>query len=256
MHKFVGLVLASTLLSNSVLVPLVANAQTVPSSVSTSSVTVESMTTAQVSSVQEPASATPPSLLPTNIFSVGVPSTTADSSLPASSASVSDLLPASILTPATYSVTLTSYNAVADQTSPTPWITASGAHTNPEVIAARSHGLASQLPFGTIIAIMGPSSADDGPYCGYSSVSRLIGYRVIADTTNARFIAPRIDVQLDQNEKVNIGGKLINPSVALGACTGVQIQVVGYVSPQHIPQTQAALAALVNNSQHLAFAKF
>ena len=251
MHKSVGLVLASILLSNSVLVPLVANAQTVPTSVSTSSVNVESMTTAQVSSVQEPASATSPSLLPTNMLMHAEPSSTASTVVP-----VNDLLPASILTPATYSVTLTSYNAVADQTSPTPWITASGAHSNPEVIAARSRGLANALPFGTIIAVMGPSSNDDGPYCGYSSVSHLIGYRVIADTTNARFIAPRIDVQLDQNEKVDMGGRLINPSVALGACTGVQIKVVGYVNPQDIPQTQAALADLVTNSDNLAYAKF
>ena len=246
MHKSVGLVLASILLSNSVLVPLVANAQTIPDSVSTTSVNVESMTTAQVSSVQEPASATPPSLLPVMPM------------IPKGTVSVSRLLPASELnaSPTTYSVTLTSYNAVPSQTSPTPWITASGARSNPAVIAARSHGLANQLPFGTIIAIMGPSSADDGPYCGYNTVSHLIGYRVIADTTNARFIAPRIDVQLDQNDKVDVGGKLINPSVALGACTGVQIQVVGYVNPQSIPKTQAELAALVNNSQNLAFAKF
>ena len=85
--------MASTLLSYSVLVPLMANAQTVPNSVSTSSVNTESMTTAQVSSVQEP--------------------TAIPLGLPASS---------NVL-----SVTLTSYNAVPDQTSPTPWLTASGA---------------------------------------------------------------------------------------------------------------------------------
>ena len=252
MHKSVALVLGSILLSNSVLVPLVANAQTIQNSVSTSSTNIESMTTAQVSSVQEPASATTPSLLPTNILMNAGSNKTASSVL-----SSNTLLSASVPTSLnTLSVTLTSYNAVPAQTSATPWMTASGAHTNPEVIAARSHGLASQLPFGTIIAIMGPSSADDGPYCGYSSVAHLIGYRVIADTTNARFIAPRIDVQLDQNDKVNFGGRLINPSVALGSCTGVQVQVVGYVDPLHIPKTQAALAALVNNSQHLAYAKF
>ena len=245
MHKSVSLVLASILLSNSVLVPLVANAQTIQNSVSTSSANVESMTTAPVSSVQEPASATSLSLLPVvPMISKGTVTT-------------SHLLSAStLISPATYSVTLTSYNAVPSQTSATPWMTASGAHSNPEVIAARSRGLATALPFGTIIAVMGPSSEDDGPYCGYDKVSHLIGYRVIADTTNARFIAPRIDVQLDQNDKVVMGGHLINPSVALGACTGVQIQVVGYVDPQHIPQTQAQLSDLVNNSQHLAFAKF
>jgi hypothetical protein len=104
---------------------------------------------------------------------------------------------------------------------------------------------------------MGPADgSDEGPYCGYDTVSRLIGYRVIADTTNARFISPRIDIQLDQNDKVNVGGKLTNPSVALGACTGVQIAVVGYVDPANIPATQAGLAALVQNSQSLASAQF
>jgi 3D (Asp-Asp-Asp) domain-containing protein len=243
MHKFVGLVLASTLLSNSVFVPLVANAQTTLPLVSTSTVNVESMTTAPVSMVQEPATT-----------SLGLPQGTA--LLSSATSLLASTTPVAIpLT--TYSVTLTSYNAVANQTSPTPWITASGAHSNPQVIAARSRGLANALPFGTIIAVMGPSdSGNDGPYCGYDSVSHLIGYRVIADTTNARFIAPRIDVQLSQNDKVDVAGKLTNPSVALGACTGVQIAVVGYVNPQNIPSTQAGLAALVQNSQSLASAQF
>ncbi len=235
MHKTAGLILASTILSNSVLVPLVANAQTVQEPLSTTSANIESMTTAPVSSVQGAASATTPSLL---------------------SPSLSNSSDSEVASLATYKVTLTSYNAVPSQTSATPWLTASGAHTNPEVIAARSWGLAKQLPFGTIIEVDGPTSANDGPYCGYDSVSHLIGYRVIADTTNARFIAPRIDIQLDQNDKVNFGGRYINPSVALGACTGVQIKVVGYVDPAHIPQTQAGLAALVHNSQNLAYAKF
>jgi hypothetical protein len=248
MHKPVGRFWASTFFAYSVLVPFMANAQTVPDSVSTSSVNIESMTTAPVSSVQEPASATPLSLLPASmLLPVSTPLSPSADSAPAFST------PSSMNT---LSVTLTSYNAVADQTSSTPWITASGAASNPQVIAARSRGLASELPFGTIIAVMGPSSADDGPYCGYDAVSHLIGYRVIADTTNARFTRPRIDIQLNQNDKVDVGGKLINPSVALGACTGVQIQVVGYVNPQNIPSTQAGLAALVNSSQNLAYAQF
>jgi hypothetical protein len=193
------------------------------------------MTTAPVSSVQDSASATTPSLLPASL-------------LPLSGSEPTSLT--------SYTVTLTSYNAVPSQTSPTPWLTASGALSNPQVIAARSRGLASELPFGTIIEVDGPSSSDAGPYCGYSAVSNLIGYRVIADTTNARFIAPRIDIQLDQNQKVDYNGQSMNPSVALGACKGVQIKVVGYVDPSHIPQTQAELAALVQSSQNLAYAKF
>jgi hypothetical protein len=223
MHKPAGLLLAPLFIAYSVLVPHVANAQTILPSVSTSTTNFESMTTASVTSVQAaPAIPLLPSLVPTNLLSV----------------------------------TLTSYNAVPEQTSPTPNITASGAASNPEVIAARSRGLASELPFGTIIAVLGPTSADDGPYCGYDSVSHLIGYRVIADTTNARFTRPRIDIQLDQKDTVPVGGRLVNPAVALGACTGVQIQVVGYVNPQHIPSTQKALAALVENNQHLAYAQF
>jgi 3D (Asp-Asp-Asp) domain-containing protein len=239
MPKKLGSVLALLLLSNSVLVPLVANAQTVPASVSTSSANVESMTTDQISSVQEPAIAANVSLLPPSALVPLVP-------LPVSVPKALD----------TYTVTLTSYNALPEQTSPTPWLTASGAASNPEVIAARSRGLASALPFGTIIAINGPSSEDESASCGYDSVSQLIGYRVIADTMNARFISPRIDVQLDENKKVDVGGQLINPSVALGACKGVQVSVVGYVDPSNIPQTQAALADLVNSGQALASAKF
>jgi 3D (Asp-Asp-Asp) domain-containing protein len=158
--------------------------------------------------------------------------------------------------PESYTVTLTSYNAVPEQTSPTPWITASGAPSNPEVVAARSRDLAKELPYGTIIAIMGPDSDDDdGPYCGYDSVQKLIGYRVIADSMAAR-MHDKIDVQLDQHDTVPVGGVQINPAVALGACTGVKVQVVGYVNPANIPTTQAGLAALVTGNSELSYAKF
>lgn len=238
MHKPAGLILASLLLSYSVLVPYsVANAQTVPTSVSTSSANFESMTTAPVSSVQEPASATPLSLF-------------ANSVLPGSNV----LLP-TLTALSRYSVTLTSYNAVPDQTSPTPWLTASGASSNSQVIAARSRDLAKKLPYGTIIAVLGPASDDNGPYCGYDSVSHLIGYRVIADSMAPR-MHNKVDIQLDQNDTVPLGGRMMNPAVVMGACTGVQIQVVGYVNPQHIPSTQTALAALVTTGQHLAYASF
>ncbi len=239
MPKTIGSVLALIILSNSVLVPLVANAQTIPASVSTSSANVESMTTDQISSVQEPALATDSGLLPESMLVPLVP-------LPVSAPKSLD----------TYTVTLTSYNPLPDQTSPTPWLTASGALSNTEVIAARSRGLATQLPFGTIIAISGPSSKEESSSCGYSSVSQLIGYRVIADTMNARFIAPSIDVELDQNQKVNIDGQRMNPSVVLGKCSDMQIRVVGYVNPNSIPKTQAALAELVTGSAALSSAKF
>lgn len=214
MPKIVGFLLASLILSNSVLVPLTANAQTIASSsVTTSTGAVGSVTTTET--VQNLATTTPDS----------------------------------------YSVTLTSYNAVPEQTSPTPWITASGAPSNPEVVAARSRDMAAELPYGTIIAIYGPQSSDDGPYCGYNEVQKLIGYRVIADSMAAR-MHDKIDVQLDQHDKVPVNGVPTNPAVALGACTGTKIEVVGYVDPSNIPQTQAALADLVGHDQELAFAKF
>jgi 3D (Asp-Asp-Asp) domain-containing protein len=223
MHKPAGFLIAPLFIAYSVLVPThVANAQTILPSVSTSTTNFESMTTAPVTSVQSaPAIPLMASLVPTNLFSV----------------------------------TLTSYNAVPAQTSPTPWLTASGAPSNPEVVAARSRDLATKLPYGTIIAVLGPSSSDNGPYCGYSSVSKLIGYRVIADSMAPR-MHDKIDIQLDQHDTVPLNGQMLNPAVVMGACTGVQIQVVGYVDPSNMPTTQKALAALVDNSQHLAYASF
>jgi 3D (Asp-Asp-Asp) domain-containing protein len=215
MNKPAGLLIVSILLLNSVLVPLQANAATVSFSVTTSTEsTADVMTTPNV---QE---------------------------LPA----------APLTTAAAYTVTLTSYNAVPAQTSPTPWITASGAASNSQVIAARSRDLASKLPYGTIIAIYGPST-DEGPNCGYDSVQNLIGYRVIADSMAAR-MHNKVDVMLNQHDKVAVGGQMINPAVALGACTGVTVQVVGYVDPSAIPATQAQLASIVTGSNQLASAQF
>lgn len=156
--------------------------------------------------------------------------------------------------PETYSVTLTSYNAVPSQTDGTPNTTSIGVWTNPEVIAARSRDLADELPYGTIIAVEGPSSTG-GASCGYSSVKDLIGYRVIGDAMNAR-MHDKIDVLLNPAHKVQMGYRKMNPSIALGACTGVKISVVGYVDPAHIPATQAALADLVDANQNLASAQF
>ena len=46
-----------------------------------------------------------------------------------------------------YAVTLTAYNAVPEQTDSDPHVTASGAYSNPEIIAARSRGPAAAIPF-------------------------------------------------------------------------------------------------------------
>ncbi len=145
-----------------------------------------------------------------------------------------------------YPVTLTAYNAVAAQTDSTPLETASGAYSNPEVIAARSQDLASELPFGTIIEIDG-SNASKGT-CGYSVVAPFVGYRVIADTMNARY-TDRIDVLLGTEAKYATTDKgMKNAAEILGICSGITIRVVGYVKIHRIPKTQAALAALVNEA--------
>src|SRR3989344_7061629 len=89
-----------------------------------------------------------------------------------------------------YSVTLTAYNAVPEQTDGDPFTTASGSYSNSEVVAARSRDLAENLPFGTIIEVTGPASPNNN--CGYKIVAPIVGYRVIADTMNARY-TDRID---------------------------------------------------------------
>lgn len=155
---------------------------------------------------------------------------------------------------AKYSVTLTSYNAVPGQTDGSPDYTAIGVYSNPEVIAARSSDLSSKLPYGTIIAVDGPDSKG-GASCGYNSVQHLIGYRVIGDAMNAR-MHNKVDILLDPEDKVSFGTRSLNPSIALGACTGVAIHVVGFVDPKHMPQTQAELVKYVEGSNRLALANF
>ena len=148
-------------------------------------------------------------------------------------------------------VKLTSYNAVPEQTDGDPTVTASGIPSNPEVIAARSHDLASTLPFGTVIALY--READDTPGCQFNKVKHLIGYRIIADTTAARF-KKRVDVQLDQTDKVTVDGRRVNPSLAMGVCSGVSVEVIGRLKLSQIPDTQLELRALVRATKELAIA--
>lgn len=136
---------------------------------------------------------------------------------------------------------MTSYNAVAAQTDGNPNITASGAWSNPEVVAARSRDLGAELPFGTVIKI--ERALADTPNCKFSSVEHLIGYRVIADTMHSRW-TKKIDVLLDQRDTVMVEGRQVNPSRALGVCGQVTITVVGHVAIRDIPATQAELAAM------------
>lgn len=146
-----------------------------------------------------------------------------------------------------YTVTLTGYNAVPAQTDSNPFETASGAYSNPEVIAARSQDLGDKLPFGTIIELEGANITSGGT-CGYSVVAPKIGYRVIEDTMNIKF-TNRIDVLLGtKKEYATTDQGMQNPAQVLGICKGVTIRVIGYVDVNHIPKTQAALAALVVGS--------
>lgn len=149
-----------------------------------------------------------------------------------------------------YTVTLTAYNAVPEQTDEDPFTTASGAYSNPEVVAARSRDLAAELPFGTIIEIGGPP--DLQRTCGYGIVSPIIGYRIIADTMNARY-TDRIDIlfSIASNYRMK-NGRTRNAGNVLGICRGVTIRVVGHLDPKRpgrFPKTQIELAALVEGAE-------
>lgn len=143
---------------------------------------------------------------------------------------------------AEYVVKLTSYNAVPEQTDGNPFETASGAYSNPEVVAARSVDLAAALPWGTVIAL--ERTAADTPNCRYEAVEHLIGYRVVADSMHSRKRA-QIDVLLDATDTVAVHGKEVNPSLALGLCSEVTIRVIGKLNIKEIPETQEALRLLV-----------
>jgi 3D (Asp-Asp-Asp) domain-containing protein len=173
--------------------------------------------------------------------------------LPSASFAVS--APAPVLP--SYPVTITAYNAVPSQTDGNPFETASGAYSNPEVVAARSRDLAEQLPFGTIIEIDAPTEA--GNSCGFKTVEPIIGYRVIADTMNARF-TNYIDILFStKSNYTRTNGTTRNASSMLGVCTGATVRVVGFVDitrPSNLPKTQDDLVALVmRGGSDLAFNK-
>lgn len=153
-----------------------------------------------------------------------------------------------------YTVALTAYNAVPAQTDDTPFETASGAYSNPEIVAARTSDLAAKLPFGTIIELDGSGIAPSDNNCGYGMVAPHIGYRVIEDSMNAR-LTNRVDVLLgtDINYTNKITGEVRNAADVLGICKGVSIRVVGYVGINHLPKTQAELARIVEKGNELAF---
>jgi len=150
-----------------------------------------------------------------------------------------------------YTVALTAYNAVPSQTDESPFETASGAYSNPEIIAARSQDLAKELPFGTIIELDGSQESSDGT-CGFGVVASRIGYRVIEDTMNAKF-TKRIDILLDTKADYATADKgMKNAAQVLGICKDITIRVVGHVDINRIPKTQAELAAFVGGPKALA----
>jgi len=153
--------------------------------------------------------------------------------------------PAPLIAPS-YTVSMTAYNAVPAQTDSSPFETASGAYSNPQVVAARSQDLGSDLPFGTIIAVT--DAPTNGGACGYSVVKPIIGYRVIADTMNVKF-TNRIDILFPTSANYLLSsGTEKNASLVLGICHNVSIRVVGHIdlsNPANLPKTQAALASIV-----------
>lgn len=152
--------------------------------------------------------------------------------------------------PGTLSVAMTAYNAVASQTDGDPLITASGAYSDPNVVAARSDDLAGELPYGTVIEIESASSTNS---CGYGAVGSEIGLRVIADAMNAK-MNNKIDILLPQKIKT-ASGKNVNPAIVLGICKNVAIKVVGHIDISNMPQSQAEIASDLDSSADLAVAK-
>lgn len=141
-----------------------------------------------------------------------------------------------------FSVLVTSYNAVPEQTDENPSVTASGAPSNPEVIAARSVDLAEDLPFGTVVAL--ERSVKDSERCHFSKVAPLIGYRVIADSMHPRK-REQVDILLNPEDTVRVHGKETNPSIALGMCGETTVRVVGRIKITDIPKTQEELRKIV-----------
>ena len=137
-----------------------------------------------------------------------------------------------------YLVSMTGYNAVPGQTDGDPYTTASGAYSDPDVVAARSRDLADELPFGTVIAIEPTDTS--APGCGYPQVAGQIGYRVVADTMNSRF-TKKIDILFNNSD-----GSGHNPAKIFGSCQNVRVRVVGHVDINHMPKSQSELAAAID----------
>ena len=145
---------------------------------------------------------------------------------------------------ASYSVSLTGYNAVPEQTDSDPFTTASGAYSNPDMIVARSVDLKEELPFGTVVQFVIDENASKGN-CGLSMVEHLVGYRVVSDSMHPRKVQ-QMDILFDKNDTVQVGKKDVNPAVVLGVCKNIKMRVVGKIDIKDIPTTQTELIVMVN----------
>ena len=144
-----------------------------------------------------------------------------------------------------YTVSMTGYNAVPEQTDDTPFSTSIGAYTNPEIIVERSSDLGTKLPYGTVIRV---SQVAPSRGCAYDLVEEFIGYRVVADAMNAR-IRNQIDILFDKDDLVQAGTRKLNPAYALGYCkNNIKVEVVGKINTKKMPKTQAELKALIGQS--------
>ncbi|MDO8552675.1 MAG: hypothetical protein Q7S01_04070 [bacterium] len=151
-----------------------------------------------------------------------------------------------------YSVAMTGYNAVSAQTDGDPTTTASGAFSNPDIVAARSLDLADELPFGTVIQVL--PSATLTPNCGLSSVEPFLGFRVIADSMHSRK-RNQVDILFDSDVSMRVGGKAMNPAVTLGKCAGVNIRVVGHIDMKKMPKSQIELMSAIGLGAPLSVRK-
>jgi len=145
-----------------------------------------------------------------------------------------------------YSVSMTGYNAVPEQTDSDPYTTASGAYSDPDIVVARSVDLADELPFGTVIRFVLPEG-DSKPPCGLSSVGHLLGLRVVADSMHPRK-RNQVDVLFDHERTVSVNGKRMNPAVVLGVCKDIEIRIVGKIDIKQMPKSQTQLLAQVGEA--------
>ncbi len=146
-------------------------------------------------------------------------------------------------------VAITGYNAVPEQTDSDPFTTAWGVYSNPEIIAAVSRDLRTKFPFGTVVVLEAENPT--GKHCGYDKVKHFIGYRVIADSMNARH-TQRMDILFDVDAKVAYGTgantKQINAAKVLASCGNITARAVGKLSIKDLPKTQAELAMRVETT--------